>query len=82
MGGVLIYTRGGVFEGYFGIMIMLNKSFSLAQYAECLQTNNSNGLPFFQGYTGAAGRPKRRIHHQHQAIIPMQLQVQLLWEYP
>ena len=35
-----------------------------------MQTNNSNGLPFFQGYTGAAGRPDRRIQHQHQAIIP------------
>ena len=43
---------------------------SPAQYTECLQTNNSNVLPFFQGYTGAAGEPARRIHHQHQAIIP------------
>ena len=32
----------------------------------CLNTNNSNGLPMFQGYTG---EPGRRIHHQHQAII-------------
>ena len=24
----------------------------------------------FQGYTGAAGEPNRRIQHQHQAIIP------------
>ena len=24
----------------------------------------------FQGYTGGAGAPARRIHHQHQAIIP------------
>ena len=45
-------------------------SFFPAQYAECLQTNNCNGLPFFQGYTGAAGTPDRRIHHQHQATIP------------
>ena len=36
----------------------------------CLNTNDSNGLPMFQGYTGAAGRSDRRIHHQHQAIIP------------
>ena len=35
----------------------------------CLQTNGS-GLPFFQGYAGEAGGPDRRIHHQHQAIIP------------
>ena len=36
----------------------------------CLLTNNGNGLPFFQGYSGNAGRPERRIQHQHQAIIP------------
>ena len=36
----------------------------------CLNTNNSNGLPVFQGYTGAAGGSGRRIYHQHQAIIP------------
>ena len=36
----------------------------------CLTTNNSNGLPMFQGYTDNAGGPGRRIHHQHQAIIP------------
>ena len=36
----------------------------------CLVTNNGNGLPFFQGYSGNAGRPERRIQHQHQAIIP------------
>ena len=35
----------------------------------CLQTNSEDGLPFFQGYTGNAARPARRIHHQHQAII-------------
>ena len=33
----------------------------------CLQTNNNNRLPLFQGY-GAP--PAERIHHQHQAIIP------------
>ena len=36
----------------------------------CLQTNGEDGLPFFQGYAGDAGRPDRRIQHQHQAIIP------------
>ena len=36
----------------------------------CLLTNGENELPFFQGYTGEAGAPDRRIHHQHQAIIP------------
>ena len=39
----------------------------------CLQTNNENGLPTFQGYgyrRGEPGAPERRIHHQHQAIIP------------
>ena len=36
----------------------------------CLQTNNEDGLPPFQGYTGAAAGPERRIQHQHQAIIP------------
>ena len=35
----------------------------------CLTTNGS-GLPVFQGYKGQAGGPDRRIHHQHQAIIP------------
>ena len=38
----------------------------------CLQTNGS-GLPRFQGYRGGKGQPggpDRRIHHQHQAIIP------------
>ena len=38
--------------------------------SECLQTNSNIGLPFFRGYTGAAGEPANRIHHQHQAIIP------------
>ena len=33
-------------------------------------TNNAEGLPFFQGYSGSAARPERRIHHQNQAIIP------------
>ena len=33
----------------------------------CLQTNNNNRLPLFQGY--GAG-PNDRIQHQHQAIIP------------
>jgi hypothetical protein len=37
---------------------------------KCLKTNNRNGLPMFQGYTGDAGMPDRRIQHQHQAIIP------------
>ena len=37
--------------------------------AQCLQTNSKNGLPFFQGYSGATGEPDRRIQHQHQAII-------------
>ena len=32
----------------------------------CLKTNGL-GLPVFQGYDGG---PDRRIHHQHQAIIP------------
>lgn len=36
----------------------------------CLLTNNGNGLPFFQGYSGSAGEPERRIFHEHQAIIP------------
>ncbi len=36
----------------------------------CLKTNNRNRLPAFQGYTGDAGGSDRRIHHQHQAIIP------------
>ena len=36
----------------------------------CLQTNNNDGLPIFQGYTGDAARPPKRIPHQHQAIIP------------
>jgi hypothetical protein len=38
----------------------------------CLKTNGS-GLPVFRGYGGGmgeAGGPDRRIHHQHQAIIP------------
>ena len=38
----------------------------------CLQTNGS-GLPVFQGYDegrSQAGGPDRRIHDQHQAIIP------------
>ena len=38
----------------------------------CLQTNGSE-LPVFQGYGdggGQAGGSDRRIHHQHQAIIP------------
>ena len=38
--------------------------------SSCLQTNSEDGLPFFQGYAGDAGRPGRRIQHQHQAIIP------------
>ena len=29
--------------------------------------NNENGLPFLQGYIAGANR---RIHHQHQAIVP------------
>ena len=33
----------------------------------CLQTNNNNRLPLFQGY---AAPPAERIHHQHQTIIP------------
>ena len=33
----------------------------------CLQTNNSNRLPLFQGYRAP---PEERIQHQHQAIIP------------
>ena len=36
----------------------------------CLSTSNRNGLPSFRGYTGDAGKPDRRIHHRHQAIIP------------
>ena len=36
----------------------------------CLQTNSGVGLPFFQGYTGNAAMPARRIQHRHQAIIP------------
>ena len=43
------------------------------QAKACLQTNSEHGLPFFQGYEscdGCPGGPKRRIHHQHQAIIP------------
>ena len=40
-------------------------------HVACLQTNSENGLPFFRGYDQAgAGKPNRRIHHQHQAIIP------------
>ena len=45
---------------------------SPAQFVDCLKTNNSNGLPFFQGYGSCEtcpGAPNRRIHHQHQAII-------------
>ena len=33
----------------------------------CLQTNNNNHLPLFQGYGSG---PSERIQHQHQAIIP------------
>ena len=39
----------------------------------CLQTNNDNGLPVFRGYGDGcheAGGRSKRIHHQHQAIIP------------
>ena len=43
---------------------------SHAAQDNCLQTNSNNGLPLFQGYTGLAGAPDRRIHHQNQAIIP------------
>jgi hypothetical protein len=35
-----------------------------------LKTNSDSGLPFFQGYTGSAGSPSRRIQSEHQAIIP------------
>ena len=52
------------------ILLALNFFFPAAQNARCLQTNSSNGLPLFQGYTGPAGYPDRRIHHQNQAIIP------------
>ena len=51
---------------------MLNIATYIASYIfssaqeNCLQTNNGNGLPFFQGYIAGADR---RIHHQHQAII-------------
>ena len=37
---------------------------------DCLLTNNENRLPDLRDYTDEAGRPDRRIHHQHQAIIP------------
>ena len=43
-----------------------------AAQESCLTTNGSR-LPVFQGYDddeGQAGEPDRRIHHQHQAIIP------------
>ena len=43
---------------------------SPAQSNTCLQTNSNIGLPFFQGYTGNAGSPSRRIQNQNQAIIP------------
>ena len=48
----------------------MSTSVLLSAQDNCLQTNSESGLPFFQGYTGAAGRPARRIQHQHQAIIP------------
>ena len=43
------------------------------QAKACLQTNDEHGLPFFQGYGSCSdcpGGPNKRIHHQHQAIIP------------
>ena len=44
--------------------------FFSAQINTCLKTNSDIGLPFFQGYTGSAGNPSRRIQSEHQAIIP------------
>lgn len=57
---------------YYVIMGLWVECIDLISPAQdsCLLTNNGNGLPFFHGYSGAAGRPERRIFHQHQAIIP------------
>ena len=52
--------------------ITMHNDIMHAAQDSCLTTNGS-GLPVFQGYNqekGQAGGSDRRIHHQHQAIIP------------
>ena len=55
------------------LLVALTGTLRLRQARACLQTNGRQGLPFFQGYKACElcpGGPNRRIHHQHQAIIP------------
>ncbi len=51
-------------------MIQISKCYIIHAAQDSCLTTNGSGLPIFQGYDGEDGGADRRIHHQHQAIIP------------